>query len=189
MLNANRFGSRKLTLCALALALSACSDDDGPGSSGVDPAKTLDQVSQEDVDALCDWAYGLISDEDILRFGCYFAGVTRSGGDRSACEEFVQTCLDEARPIDRDQLQCTLGEDLPACAREITVEEIEDCMAAGAGQFGDFANAASCDSSPDDFGGPAERSPACDAVAEQCPELYEGAPEEVVRRLTLLTRP
>jgi hypothetical protein len=172
---------------ALALALGACGgDDDG---SGVDGDKTLDQLSDAEVEDLCEWSFDLVSDGDAIRFACYLVALSTSEGDPEACETLAQACVDDAPPIDRDEIDCTADvEELPACAADITVAELEACSEGTADLVANLADEISCDSSPDDvldFEAPA----ACIALEEQCPELFDDAdPEARLRNLSLARR-
>lgn len=167
-------------LCGVLLCtLVACGgDDDG---SGVDSDKTLDEVTIGEAMDLCEAEFDSISADDIFTVACFLFAIGESEGDPEAdCDALAQECLDlpeDQRPD--TEAECEIDPesfgDLPACASEITVGELEDCIFGISDAFADLADEVSCDLSSDevidalDFAGVS----ACASIQERCPELFE----------------
>ena len=150
---------------SLSLSLSACSGGSGNGdSSGVETSKTLDTLSGDEVVDLCDYGARVVERSQVYDFVCYRRGVEESlqEGD---CERIYSECIATISPF-----EC-LGENRPACASEITVGEIEQCLRAQERDY-DFSGI-SCLSTIEEI---EERSnqaepPECAAIDQQCPGL------------------
>ena len=173
-------GRVALGALALAVAAGACGDD---GGSGLDGDTTYDQLSDGEAMDFCEWSFSLNSDEEVARFTCYAAALIVSEGDRDTCETIVEECLDEAEPFDPTEA-CSEPDDLPACASEITVTEMERCAEQNADLLSDLARDVSCDDSADDLLD-FELPPACLDIQEQCPDLFESSEEATAAAITV----
>lgn len=159
-----------------AMVAAACGDDGG--TSGVDGDKSLDQLSPAEATDLCDWGASLLAQDEVTRFACYYAALVFNQ-DSDACEAMAQECIDEAEPIDPDDIECTFQDELPACASEVTVAEVEACARDALGILIDIAEDISCDSDPEEIDLLALEEPAsCQAIEEKCPELFEDDDDE-----------
>jgi hypothetical protein len=158
-------------LAVLVCAVAACGGDDD-GNSGVDPEKTLDQVTIEEAMDLCEWSVDQVQD-DFVRFSCFVEAIADSQGDPDAdCEALAEECIDD--PPGEDAVECevdpdTFEDSLPDCASEITVADLEDCYAALIDTIEDAAGDISCDSVPviDAF------PDACVDIDDRCPDLFD----------------
>jgi hypothetical protein len=143
--------------------IAGCGGGDG-GSSGVDPDKTLDQVTVDEAMDICEAAQNQISEEDAKIVLCYFTGILFGGEN---CEMVAQDCIADPDSVEEEECDVTV-DNLPECASQVTVGELEACQAAQARQISELADTVSCESDPN-FDTPA----ACAAVEEKCPELFE----------------
>jgi len=169
----DRTWKRIATALAVAAALAACGDG-GSSGSGVDGDKTLDQLSDDEAVDLCEWSSTLISDEELTRFGCYFAALLVSES-RDQCEDLAQQCIDDAEPD--EGIECVADGDLPECASQVTVAEIEDCTADTIDQVEDIAGDISCDTDPQDIF-TIDQPPSCIEIEDKCPELFDDDEED-----------
>jgi hypothetical protein len=167
-----------IALALAALVAPACGGDDDGGTSGVDGDKRLDELSPAETTDLCEWGFSLLEDDDdLVRFGCYFAALIFSP-DSETCEATAQECIDEAEPIDFGDAECQF-EDLPACASEVSVAEMEACGRDAVAVLRAIADDISCDSDPDEIEDDSLVQPAsCVAVEEKCPELFDDPDED-----------
>lgn len=164
-------------LLAAAMVAAACGGDDG-GSSGVDGDKRLDELSQEEATDFCEWGLSLLDGDEVTRFGCYLTALVFSP-DAETCEIVAQECIDEAEPIDPAEAECEFEEDLPPCASEVTVAEMEDCARDAVGVLAALADDITCDSDPEELEDLSLEQPAsCLAIEEKCPELFEEEDDE-----------
>lgn len=134
-----------LGVCGL-LALAGCGDDgDGNGggavSTGLESSQVLGDVTAEQAQDLCatlrDSAQNAISDQELQRFTCTFAGLTTSiqldamGNatvDRAACEASVDMCLEQPGEVTETD-NCTSANLMAALAGcTATAGELEGCL-------------------------------------------------------------
>ena len=122
---------------------------------------------------LCEWSLGQTQD-DFVRILCFVEAIAESQDDPDVdCETFAEDCIDDSSNT-VDELECeidpeTFGEELPDCASEVTVAELEDCYSAIIGVLQEAADDISCESVPvvDPFQGP------CDDLEDRCPDLFD----------------
>src|SRR5262245_43138863 len=117
------------------LATGACGGDDDNGvDSGVDPAKPLDMLTDEEAVDLCEAALEATTDEDLKIIACYgFAIALTEEAPETDCEMEAQDCIAEPDdPGPEDPCANATAAALPECASEVTVGEFEDCTGATA---------------------------------------------------------
>ena len=151
---------RKIAVLSIAFVCGCGGDDDGAdGADGADDMTPLTELSSADAQALCE-AFDDRYDDALLDFQtitCYLSAIGATD-----CEELVEGCLATA-PNDPGALTCeiTSGADLPACAADITVGDLNDCFDAVFGGLAGLADEITCESDPKDFSA-----------------IFEGLPEE-----------
>lgn len=158
-------------VAALAAALTACGDGDGPGSSGVDGDKALTELSPDEATDLCEWGLSLLDGDELERVDCYLEALL-STEDAAMCEEVAQACIEDIELPDPDDLECTF-EDPPACGSQVAVAEIEACVRDSVALIDDVIAAVDCDFNLEDIDDLAIEQPAsCGIVEEKCPALF-----------------
>jgi hypothetical protein len=159
-------------LCAVLVSAAACGGDDDI-DSGVDPDKTLEELSNSEVMDLCESTLDRVADAFVTIF-CFTDAIAESQQDPDAdCETLAEECLDDP-PSSDDELACeidpeTFDDELPACAAEITVAEMEDCFTNVVQELEQAADEISCDSVPV----PPVFAELCMDIVDQCPDLFE----------------
>ncbi len=190
MRNAGGSWSRAGWICPLLLAvvLAGCGGDDG---SGVERDKALSELSDEEFTELCEWSFGLISEADGIRYGCYLAALLVSEGDAEQCQDLADRCIEEAgeeaaeEGTDTPEAICEDAVGFRPCAAEITVGQLESCSEASADQAHDVAQEISCDGAAEDFTDLETPEP-CVMIEEACPDIFDVDPEVTARRLSRL---
>ena len=156
------------TAVALSLSLGACTGGTGDGgggdSSGVETSKSLDTLSGDELVDLCDYGARVVDRAKLYDFVCYRQGVqgSQQGGD---CEAIYSECIATVGPF-----EC-LGENMPLCASEITVGEIEGCLRAQERDY-DFSGISSLSTLEEIEEKSSQTEPSeCAAIEQQCPDL------------------
>lgn len=119
----------------LAAAPAACGEETG---SGVNSSKTFDELSNQELTTICEWAVNLVSVEDLITYGCYITALMGSGKDREQCEVVAAECVEDSE-ANADDLSCMFNDDLTGCASEITVGQLEACFRAQFSLLSDIA--------------------------------------------------
>jgi hypothetical protein len=172
------FRGRRLGFLVAAFLLACGGDDD----SSVDGDKTMAELSDAELMDFCEWSLHLVPEEEASRFTCYSTAIRVSDGDEEACQEVADSCLEDTEEqddIDPADFVCREDVDLPDCASEVTVAEVERCYQAVADQLVDLFAEVSCQTQPEDLpddlnGDTLPAPPDCETIVEECPELLEG---------------
>ena len=160
------FKQSLLALFASSLCLTACGGGDG-GGSGVDGSKDLLSLTDEEIIDICEYSESLL-DGEFDEIGCYAQGIfgASDGGD---CESIFDACMASIEPEPSD-CPTAADEELPACAAQVTVDEIESCLSAQARGIRNVD--ISCATTPEELENLEPPTPAeCDVVNQKCPEL------------------
>jgi hypothetical protein len=165
-------------LFASLLLSGACAADLGSDSgSGVDDSKTVDQISAQEATAVCEYGSSAISDADYKKGLCTFSGFDR-GGNPEGCQAVFEECM--AAPLEGPDAKndcseaATVVGNLPACASQITIAEMQDCLHAEYAQMAAEISGVTCMTPIEDI--PEYVRPVeCRTLDEQCPELFETA--------------
>ncbi len=107
----------------MVIGLLACSEGaDSPGAlSGLPPDAIVDELSDEDLEDLCDAISDtLVSDEVLIRAMCISDAVGTVG--MGLCEPYVEACMEVFE--DPDNRACVIEGPLDC---DVTVEEFESC--------------------------------------------------------------
>lgn len=188
----------KLTLIAalaapLALAV-ACGDDgssggDGGGGGGSvfqspqeDDTK-LSELSQDDINALCDsyveYYSSRVSDAELQKIACYavatfFTADENGNLDLAACNQTAEACLadDEGFEPDGDPAEECRQTDFASC--DATIEELEACYTATVQAIDNLAPRITCQTftDPNALEG-LNNSAACETLEAKCPGLFD----------------
>ena len=155
----------------LAAAPAACGEETG---SGVDSSKTFDELSNQELTTICEWAVNLVSVEDLITYGCYITALMGSGKDREQCEVVAAECVEDSE-ANADDLSCMFNDDLTGCASEITVGQLEACFRAQFSLLSDIAREISCNSVLEEVDLTQIELPApCRVITESCPGTGSG---------------
>jgi hypothetical protein len=158
---------------ALSLALVACGGDNGGGGgggSGIPSSTTLDQLTDEQIVTLCEYVSEQFNSDSIDKVVCHYIALAFGS---EMCEADVEECL--AEPSEPADCSMAPDDELPACASQVTVGELEACLNEQAARFDQLAAGVSCSSDPADLEAAFnEVGPACMIVQQKCPELIGG---------------
>ena len=149
---------------------------DGGDDGGVDEGTPLSELSASDAQALCEDVGATLEGglEALQTVTCYLTGIAMG---EKACEAAVEDCL--AEEPDESPISCELtsGEELPACAADVTVGDFQACFDAMIGGWEALADEVTCDSDPAEIGEELAVFPdECLDLFEICPDL-PGNPE------------
>lgn len=171
-------------LCATAIGLSACDEDEDDNydaggipahfDPGVDADKGLDELGQAEAETLCEaavtWGQGrLTGDDEALQATCIAAGLAASGSAMvdagGACETALQDCKTGTFPKAE-----VCGAEVPAIMGcDQRVQDYQDCFEANTLAYIDAYKDLTCDTL-DEL--QAQKTPAkCAALWDACPAL------------------
>jgi hypothetical protein len=173
---------RKIAVLSIAFVFGCGGDDDGgdgadgadgadgtddgdDGGDGVDDTTPLTELSSGEAMALCEEVNDGVTDLllDLQTITCYLSGIGQKD-----CEGLVEECLG-MEPFDPGfTCDITSGDELPACASDITVGDIRDCFDALFADFASLADDITCESNPKDFDGFLDELPAECAYLDTC---------------------
>ncbi|HTE55586.1 MAG TPA: hypothetical protein VK698_32250 [Kofleriaceae bacterium] len=162
----------------LSLGLAACGDG-GHTDTGLDPDRPLTDLAVDELERICRALYQTdlgLDQEQLDRWSCYVTAI----GLREAfpllfadCEGTARDCLADpgastgSEDCDLDQED---ADELPACAAEVSVGDIERCIDQMSERARDLADTLSCDIDPDLV----LRLPSvCDEIDTRCPGLLD----------------
>ena len=193
-----------VSLLAISSVTACGSDDDGDGDgdgggaldSGVDPDKAGEDLTEDEIEAVCeaqyDYAESKISDAEMAKGLCRMVAVSAAllaGGDDDAliamCEMVDDACNDciddpdgegceDYADLEEPEDDCSETEVPDDCSS--TVGEVEACFKAQVDQFSAImadlpgCDEISADSEPPDVD---EEIEACETVEENCPSALE----------------
>lgn len=168
---------RAILTILLAGVLAACGgDDDGGdgagddgGGDGVDSDTLLSELSAEDAQVLCEEVDDLLTEAaaDLQTIICYGAAVL-AGDD---CQSQADQCLDQS--LEDIPVDCGISEgtEVTTCSDDVTVGDFQACFEVWTGLWSTLADAATCDSDPEDFGDGLVPPDECLTLFESCPDL------------------
>lgn len=174
-----------LSLSPLFL-VAACGDDNGGGTTTVTPFEStatddeaVDSLSADEQTAFCNelkaYADANLSVTEMKKLACYSFSIAFSGGDRAACQESAQACMDDPESIDVSSDASCEGNQITDCSA--TVAELESCYTAQVQRAKSVVSSLSCSSSPESLSSLSEPPAACNTVKEKCPKLFEDSGE------------
>jgi hypothetical protein len=160
-------------LASCLLSFAACSG--GDTGSGVDGAKTFNNVTAEEAVQICEYEQSRIPDADLKKLGCYYGAITQSETEE-ACQIIFDACIAEPNTDPVVDECADAGSDLdtlPECASMVTVGEIADCSSASQAAITTLVNSIDCSTPAEDLTEPAQPAQ-CAAIDEKCPGLLGG---------------
>jgi hypothetical protein len=170
----------RLNVYAMGLlaVLAACDDDDGPGSSGVDPRTDVQDLTRAELEQFCEWTNSLYLDGDLSDEQlCTYKALEEAHDDEAKCEEKRLECLDKAEDGDRPDPIWRVRDcdnvdrdDIPRDC-DVTVGEIEACVGDLHDWEWQYARFTSCEQWDDDSDWD-DRPSSCDRVFDRCKDLW-----------------
>jgi len=173
-------------LIALGLVLGACKEGDNALDSGIDGAKTGDQLTDDERVQFCEAAdaYGeqVLPDADFRTGMCTLQAISdalSADGSTDTCNTLRKGCLaaeptPEPEPAPGDT--CDLGIDWANCMT--TIAEIEDCYEEFGESFSARMRSFSCAKMAEYADNPPnldiEPGPDCSIARAECPSLMGG---------------
>lgn len=183
-----------LLMMGVAFMMPACGDDDddGGGGAGVEPVdtglpddKTLSDLDEGDQEAICDAIDGLVGPEVQCVGAALFIGIFSE--DAAACQATFDACIadpeqfaedNELEPDDEEE--CSVDEIPEDCSA--TVGELEACFSEQAAAIQSLINNFQCAellaSEGEALGALEELGPACQAVEEKCPGIFDDGDDD-----------
>jgi hypothetical protein len=147
----------------------------GNNESGVE---TLGDLNQEQQRALCDATFGVVyqelGEENLNRLVCTLLGIALEEQGAGGCEEQSSLCEEDPQAFGIDPTT-DLTEDcfLVGSTCGVSVDEVEFCLEAAAQTWYEAASAVSCSDGDDALELlDVSQLPACQGVAQACPELF-----------------
>lgn len=176
-----------LPLLALGFVLGACKEDDLALDSGVDGAKSADELTVEEQEQFCEAAdaYGerVLSDADFRSALCTLQAIDDAlAGDGSVdtCDTLRKLCLtEEPAPEPEPGMDdtCSLGIDWGSCMA--TVAELEACYEEFGESFAARMRSFSCSKMAEYQASPPDQAiesgPDCSLAKAKCPTVMAGA--------------
>lgn len=173
-----------LTTTLSALLLAGCGGG-GPINSGVDSSKPASELSDDEIEQVCEATVDYIEQQDLHDASCRGQGLAAAigavivgGGDdemQDACEVAYDACID-AGPEEADCNPDSVAVD--DC--DSTVGEIETCMADSIDEYATTADQIpSCSELTvdsledlDDMAEPPEEPESCESLDDTCPNFF-----------------
>jgi len=160
-----------LLVLILAFFSNGCGDD---GGSGVDPDKSVTEVTKEEAMQICEASLGSVGDL-LVELNCTVKGVVAEAESTGDCETVRDECIENPDPEDSDEgVNCEVTDqdlaDVADCTG-VTVGDLEECFGDQREVFEGFAGQVTCESTlaelemldePDD-------QASCKAQEEKCP--------------------
>jgi hypothetical protein len=160
---------RTIVTTLALLTLGACGDSSTRASFPVDTGKSIDALTDQEVDAICDEMLAVMRASfdkgEICMMG---AGLAKSfGASQQQCESAYQSCVQRDGDL-YSGYRCSLKEN-PAAAKacKATAKELETCVNDSLRALDDYLSDLSCSSSK-----PAPSEPrSCLDLASKCPGI------------------
>jgi hypothetical protein len=163
-----------LVLLASLLCLTpACGDgDDSAIRLPVDPSRSLDSLTAQEIDAICDELYratfAVLNKERTCMLSAHLAAQLK-GGDKAACEGYYEICMKSELDLTPSST-CSLKKKPQAVkACKATAQELEDCANASLEITESYVSGLSCASSKP-F--PVVNPPSCAGITAKCPGIW-----------------
>ena len=169
------------SVALLAAVATACGGD-GRTPTGLDPDRPLSDLDEPELELVCRTLYHAdlgLDDDELHRWGCYVGAIAlgRAFPLLFDCEEAARDCLADPGPDDGDvdAEDCDLDADdlaeLPACAADVTVGDIERCLDEVGALARGLVDSLSCDIDADVV---LDLPSVCAEIEAACPGLLEG---------------
>jgi len=161
-------------LASLLLCLTpACGDgDDSAIRLPVDPSRSLDSLTSEEIDAICDEIYratfAVLNKEKTCMMGAHVVAQL-NGGDTAACEGYYEICMKSELDLTPSST-CSLKkkpQSVKAC--KATAQDLEDCANASLEMTESYVSGLSCSSNKTL---PMVNPPSCAGITAQCPGIW-----------------
>ncbi len=156
----------------VALPLVACGGGSGDGALGTDiaPDTRLSELSQEESNELCEASSAEFDSRDSESVSCYFLAQLTSSSQEQ-CQAAYDQCMQDPVEVTDCEEDALDTAELPDCASEVTVGEMESCFQAQADMMRELEASLSCDPEADDVALP-ETPEECQRLEDKCPELF-----------------
>ena len=177
-----------LTALVLAGALTGCGGGSTDVDSGLPEDKPANELTEDETETLCDaYADGVsqkLTQVDVCAFAGYFAAAltySLAGGDvedlQAGCVAARDACDENPEEAQPEAPECLSGDTVQESC-EATVGQLEDCFNDQSDAIAAGMEVPSCESLTIDgleeylenAGEQTEPTPACEAVAEDCPD-------------------
>ncbi len=161
-----------LLLAVGVLSVAACGGGGGDGAgSNVDSAKPLSDLTEEESRELCEYSAQEFDVAESQAAGCQLLALLLSDSPES-CQASYDSCMAEEDTVDCST-ESLDPEELPDCAANVTVGEMEACVEARFDQMVELTEGLSCSSDPGEASFPSSLPAICEEIEEKCPELFE----------------
>jgi hypothetical protein len=171
---------RSIVLLAAVAAVAAACGDGGRTRTGLDPDRPLSDLDEQEMELVCRTLYHSdlgLDDDELHRWGCYVGAIAlgRAFPFLIDCDEAARDCLADPEPEGPGAEDCDLDaedlDELPACAADVTVGDIERCLDEVGALARDLVDSLTCDIDADLV---LDLPSVCAEIEAACPGLLEG---------------
>ena len=170
---------RQMTSLAMVTFLLLClTPACGDGSDAttinlpVDPSKTLDSLTEQEIDAVCDEIHRAtfaVLDKDKTCMMTAHIAAQFKGGDKEVCESYYQICMQNELDLSPSGT-CSLKkkpQTVKTCTA--TAQDLEDCVNASLEITKSYISGLSCSSKKIM---PTINPPSCASISAKCPGIW-----------------
>ncbi len=166
-----------ISILFVASTLFGCdtSGSDATSDAGNSLSKPVNELTSDELMEICDLR-DQIADVQFEKVACYLYLIQQEKEFGALCERDIEDCI-AAPPPETAFLaaswRCVLPDELPACAAEVTAQELDECYTDKLAKFHMIEASVTCDFDTEDPSNDVDLVSSCQAINAQCPGLLD----------------